>query len=123
MRRGSDSLVIREQDDAVEGVILMRTGEKTQNVLKQVEAERTIELNKRFYPRTSRLIPFYDRSELIALTTRTVEDNLLRGMALVVSWSSKRPDLDHAGHIAQKLNHTADASRVLHAFHPIQSFI
>ncbi len=28
--------------------------------------------------------PYYDRSDLIALTTRTVEDNLLRGMVLVV---------------------------------------
>ena len=29
-------------------------------------------------------MPFYDRSDLIALTTRTVEDNLLRGIVLVV---------------------------------------
>ena len=28
--------------------------------------------------------PFYDRRDLIALTTRTVEDNLLRGMLLVI---------------------------------------
>ena len=28
--------------------------------------------------------PFYDRSDLIRLTTRTVEDNLLRGIVLVV---------------------------------------
>ena len=28
--------------------------------------------------------PFYDRSDLIHLTTRTVEDNLLRGIVLVV---------------------------------------
>ena len=27
--------------------------------------------------------PFYDRSDLVQLTTRTVEDNLLRGMVLV----------------------------------------
>ena len=29
-------------------------------------------------------MPFYDRSELIHITTRTVEDNLLRGIVLVV---------------------------------------
>ncbi len=71
------------QDDAVEGVILMRTGEKTQSVLKAVEA-KTRELNEKILPKDVKILPFYDRSELIALTTRTVEDNLLRGMALVV---------------------------------------
>ena len=35
-----------KQDDAVEGVILLRTGEKTQDVLKRVEA-KTKELNDR----------------------------------------------------------------------------
>ncbi len=73
----------RTQDDAVEGVILMRTGEKTQNVLKRVEA-KTRELNDRILPRDVRIHPFYDRSDLIALTTRVVEGNLLRGVLLVV---------------------------------------
>ncbi len=73
----------QNQDDAVEGVILMRTGEKTQNVLKQVEA-KTEELNNRILPKDVKVRPFYDRSELISLTTGTVEGNLLRGMALVV---------------------------------------
>jgi cobalt-zinc-cadmium resistance protein CzcA len=72
-----------DQDDAVEGVILMRTGEKTQNVLQAVEAKAK-ELNDKILPKDVKIVPFYDRSELIALTTRMVEDNLLRGMALVV---------------------------------------
>ena len=72
-----------DQDDAVEGVILMRTGEKTQNVLQAVEA-KTKQLNEKILPKDVKILPFYDRSDLIALTTRTVEDNLLRGMALVV---------------------------------------
>jgi cobalt-zinc-cadmium resistance protein CzcA len=72
-----------EQDDAVEGVILMRTGEKTQTVLRAVEA-KTKQLNDTILPKDVKILPFYDRSDLIALTTRTVEDNLLRGMALVV---------------------------------------
>lgn len=71
------------QDDAVEGVILMRTGEKTQNVLRGVE-EKTKELNEKILPKDVKIVPFYDRSDLIALTTRTVEDNLVRGMVLVV---------------------------------------
>jgi cobalt-zinc-cadmium resistance protein CzcA len=73
----------QDQDDAVEGVILMRTGEKTQNVLKSVEAKAR-ELNEKILPKDVKILPFYDRSDLIAVTTKTVEDNLLRGMALVV---------------------------------------
>jgi cobalt-zinc-cadmium resistance protein CzcA len=73
----------QEQDDAVEGVILMRTGEKTQEVLKRVEA-KTDDLNRNVLPKDVKIHPFYDRSDLIAMTTETVERNLLRGMVLVV---------------------------------------
>ena len=59
-----------KQDDAVEGVILMRTGEKTQDVLKRVEA-KTKELNDQILPKDVKVLPFYDRSDLIALTTRS----------------------------------------------------
>jgi len=73
----------QKQDDAVEGVILLRTGEKTQDVLKRVEL-KTKELNDDILPKDVKIVPFYDRSDLIALTTQTVERNLLRGMLLVV---------------------------------------
>ena len=72
-----------KQDDAVEGVILLRTGEKTQDVLKRVEA-KTKELNEAILPKDVKIVPFYDRSDLVALTTQVVERNLLRGMLLVV---------------------------------------
>ncbi len=72
-----------KQDDAVEGVILMRTGEKTQNVLKGVVA-KTRELNERVLPKDVHIHAFYDRSDLIALTTQVVTGNLLRGVLLVV---------------------------------------
>ncbi|HEV2420393.1 MAG TPA: CusA/CzcA family heavy metal efflux RND transporter [Candidatus Acidoferrales bacterium] len=71
-----------KNDDAVEGVILMRTGEQTQNVLKGVEAE-TNDLNEHVLPPDVKIHPFYDRSDLVKLTIDTVENNLLRGMALV----------------------------------------
>jgi cobalt-zinc-cadmium resistance protein CzcA len=73
----------QDQDDAVEGVILMRTGEKTQEVLKRVE-EKTHELNQNILPKDVKIHTFYDRTDLISLTTETVERNLLRGMFLVV---------------------------------------
>jgi len=72
-----------KQDDAVEGVILLRTGEKAQDVLKRVEA-RTAELNTQVLPKDVKVVPYYDRTDLIKLTTRIVEENLLRGMVLVV---------------------------------------
>jgi cobalt-zinc-cadmium resistance protein CzcA len=72
-----------KQNDAVEGVVLLRTGEKTQDVLKGVEA-KTKELNEKILPQDVKVVPFYDRTDLIALTTQVVEQNLLRGMLLVV---------------------------------------
>jgi len=72
-----------KQDDAVEGVIMVRKGEKTQDVLTGIEA-RTRELNERILPRDVKIHTFYDLSNLIEETTNTVERNLLRGMLLVV---------------------------------------
>jgi heavy metal efflux system protein len=71
------------QDDAVEGVILMRRDEQTQTVLKDVE-KKTEDLNNSILPKDVKVRPFYDRSELVKLTTDTVETNLIRGMILVV---------------------------------------
>lgn len=73
----------QDRDDAVEGVILMRTGEQAQVVLKRVE-QKTRQLNDSILPKDVKVRPFYDRRELIGLTTRTVQDNLLRGIVLVV---------------------------------------
>jgi len=73
----------KDNDDAVEGVILMRRGEQTQEVLKRVEA-KTEQLNREVLPTDVKVRPYYDRSELVRLTTDTVENNLLRGMVLVL---------------------------------------
>ncbi len=72
-----------KNNDAVEGVILLRTGEQAQNVLKGVEA-KTKELNELVLPRDVKIVPYYDRTDLIGVTTNTVAGNLLRGMFLVV---------------------------------------
>jgi cobalt-zinc-cadmium resistance protein CzcA len=73
----------QNQDDAVEGVILLRTGEKTQDVLRGVEA-KTQELNDEILPKDIKVLPFYDRSDLVSVTTEVVKRNLLRGVLLVV---------------------------------------
>ena len=74
---------IGRQNDAVEGVIMLRTGDKTQDVLKGVEA-KTRELNTSVLPHDVKVVPFYDRTDLVHETVHTVESNLLRGMLLVV---------------------------------------
>ena len=61
----------------------MRRGEQAQNVLKGVE-QKTAELNRLILPRDVKIRPYYDRSDLVALTTNTVENNLIRGMILVL---------------------------------------
>ena len=72
----------KKDDDTVEGVILMRTGEQPQIVLEGV-AKKTDEINKTLLPPDVRVRPYYDRSDLVRVTTDTVEGNLLRGMVLV----------------------------------------
>jgi cobalt-zinc-cadmium resistance protein CzcA len=70
-------------DDAVEGVIMMLRGDQTQNVLKGVEA-KTKQLNEHILPPDVKVVPYYDRSDLVRLTIDTVEKNMLVGMTLVL---------------------------------------
>ncbi len=71
------------QNDAVEGIVLMRRGEQAQVVLKAIEA-KTRELNSSVLPKDVKVVPFYDRSDLVSLTTHTVVENLVRGIVFVV---------------------------------------
>jgi len=71
------------QPDAVEGVVLMRVGEQAQLVLKKVQA-MTDTLNRSVLPPDVKIVPYYDRTDLIRETTDTVERNLLTGMILVL---------------------------------------
>ncbi len=72
----------QNNNDAVEGVIMMRTGDQTQTVLHRVEA-LTHRLNHGLLPPDVKVLPFYDRIGLIHLTQQTIEGNLLRGLILV----------------------------------------
>ena len=72
-----------KQEEAVEGVILMRVGEQAQVILKRVE-DMTKNLNEHVLPPDVKVVPYYDRQFLIEETTETVEGNLVRGMLLVL---------------------------------------
>src|SRR5436309_7194085 len=73
----------KNNDDAVEGVILMRRSTQTQNVLRGVQ-QKAQELNRNILPPDVKVHAYYDRSDLVRVTTDTVEGNLLRGMLLVL---------------------------------------
>jgi heavy metal efflux system protein len=76
-----------DEPDVVECIVLLRKNEDTLPALKDVK-EKVAELND---PATGRMLPgvsietYYDRSELLAITTETVRENLLLGMGLVTA--------------------------------------
>jgi cobalt-zinc-cadmium resistance protein CzcA len=77
-------IVTRNADeDAVEGIVLMRRGENPSLVLAALR-NRIQDLNKRALPDGVAIRAFYDRTELVDTTLKTVFRNLLEGAALVV---------------------------------------
>ncbi len=73
---------IDDNDDVVEGVVLLQRGYKALTVLNGVKA-KVDELNKWKLPAGMRIQTFYDRTVLINTTIETVTDILLSGVALV----------------------------------------
>ncbi len=69
-------------EDAVEGIVLMRRGQNPSVVLRGLR-ERVGDLNGRILPKGIRIDPFYDRTELVDTTLHTVFHNLLEGAFLV----------------------------------------
>ncbi|XXF79178.1 CusA/CzcA family heavy metal efflux RND transporter [Myxococcaceae bacterium GXIMD 01537] len=76
-------VVSREADnDVVEGIVLMRRGENPSVVLSRVRQAITA-LDARLEPEGARINPFYDRTDLVNTTLRTVGRNLVEGALLV----------------------------------------
>ena len=74
----------RDSDaDVVEGIVLMRRGEKTVEVIKRIEAEVETINKSSVLPAGVRIAPYYDRRELIGVTTGTVLHNLIFGVVLL----------------------------------------
>ena len=72
-----------DDDDIVQGIVLMRRGEESMPTIKRVEAE----VEKINGPASCRpacsIEKIYDRSELINLTTHTVLHNMIVGIILI----------------------------------------
>jgi heavy metal efflux system protein len=74
---------IIDNGDVVSGIVLMRKGADADSTLRGIHA-KVEELNHGILPPGVKVVPFIDRSELVALTTHTVLHNLAEGIALVV---------------------------------------
>lgn len=71
-----------DNDDVVEGIVVMRKGENPKEVLGRVK-EKIAELNDNVLPKDVKMVTFYDRDNLMDFTTKTVMHNVIEGIILV----------------------------------------
>jgi cobalt-zinc-cadmium resistance protein CzcA len=75
---------VDDRPDHVEGIVLMRRGENPTEVLKGVH-DAVDELNAQSLPPGVRIVPIYDRTDLVNNTLRTVSHTLLEGLVIVIA--------------------------------------
>ncbi len=73
---------LNNNDDVVEGIVVMRKGENPSEVLARLKA-KIEELNTQTLPSDVSMEVFYDRDNLMAYCTSTVMHNLLEGILFV----------------------------------------
>ena len=73
---------IVDNSDTVEGIVLLQKGTDSDPVLEGIH-EEVKNLNEHILPKGVAVVPFLDRSKLVAYTVETVEHNLTEGMILV----------------------------------------
>jgi len=71
-----------DQDDVVEAIVIMRKGENPTEVVQAVK-KKIDKLNSSVLPQDTRIVPYYDREDLIHYATHTVLHNLVEGILLV----------------------------------------
>ncbi|MGB8119274.1 MAG: CusA/CzcA family heavy metal efflux RND transporter [Pseudolabrys sp.] len=76
------------QDDILFGIVLMQKLERTMDVVTRVRAAVERINNDGSLPPGVRIEPYYDRGDLVAITVRTVLNNMLFGIALIflIQW-------------------------------------
>src|ERR1700674_2495891 len=77
-----------DDDDIVQGTVLMRRGEQSMPTIQRVVTEVAKINDSNILPPGVRIERIYDRSDLINLTTRTVLHNMIFGIVLIfiVQW-------------------------------------
>ena len=73
----------KDEDDAVEGIVILRRGENALEVLKRVRA-KVEDINEHYLPAGVKLVTYYDRTDLIERTLHTVRHNMIEGISLVL---------------------------------------
>ncbi len=73
---------LQDQDDLVQGIVLMLRGENPSEVIERLKL-KIGELNDRVLPKDIQIEPFIDRTELVNTTVKTVTGNLVEGIILV----------------------------------------
>src|ERR1700688_2949243 len=73
-----------QDNDIVEGIVLMRRGEQSSPTILRVEQLVTSINNSSILPPGVRIERIYDRKDLIEITTRTVLENMVVGITLIV---------------------------------------
>jgi cobalt-zinc-cadmium resistance protein CzcA len=73
---------IVDNPDTVEGIVLLQKGDDSDPVLLAIHDE-VEKLNNGILPPGVKVVPFLDRSKLVAYTVETVEHNLTEGVILV----------------------------------------
>jgi heavy metal efflux system protein len=73
-----------QDDDIVQGIVLMRRGEQSSPTISRVEALVETINNSTILPPGVRIERIYDRKDLIETTTRTVLENMVVGIGLIV---------------------------------------
>ena len=78
-----------DQDDIVEGIVLMRRGEESMPTIGRVKAEVERINASNILPPGVRIERIYDRADLINTTTRTVLHNMVVGIVLIflIQWA------------------------------------
>ncbi|ARO88262.1 CusA/CzcA family heavy metal efflux RND transporter [Nitrosospira lacus] len=72
-----------EDDDVVQGIVLLIKGRNAIEVINGVKG-KIEHLNNYGLPQGVKIVPIYDRTELIQHTVHTVERNMLEGAALIL---------------------------------------
>jgi heavy metal efflux system protein len=72
----------QNDDDLVEGIVLMLRGENPGDVIPRLK-EKIEELNESILPKDVKIEPFIDRTELVNATVHTVTKNIVEGIFFV----------------------------------------
>lgn len=82
-RTRSGIVAFNERDDVVQGIVVMTKGQNAAKVVAALK-EKIADVSKRLPPGV-RIAPYYDRTNLIHHTVRTVSENLILGASLVIA--------------------------------------